>query len=414
MTRGSTAKALAASRCPICLDAVEHPASLSVCGHVFCKPCIKAALHAKKVCPVCRTEATHRKIVDVLQETAVDGGSSSTSGRCLEARPGADAPIPDGAWSCQSCTMANSEAASRCATCHARRPSEYKGKTPEKPQRYRIVPHRPARRQKRVKRADAASPRPFQEDEEDEEDGDTAGDEEVTEPQVVSTAPQSSRTQALLCGARENRKKVRRQLSLEALSPQLRRLEARVVADSSPGGAAASAAPSGATPSRDGCPLVRSLWHSKSGYKNVSHNRTQRAAKKPWQARNDDGTSLGMYATPEEAALAYSKALGHDVATRLAMAVGQERARMTSEEALRAAEREGLTLKRTQSNASTPYVGVYKMGDGPRCYLAKVHREGQRTSLGSFGVMEQAALEIARFYHRHGPTPRRGHAEDSE
>ena len=121
-----------------------------------------------------------------------------------------------------------------------------------------------------------------------------------------------------------------------------------------------------------------------------------------------------MYATPEEAALAYSKALGHDVATRLAMAVGQERARMTSEEALRAAEREGLTLKRTQSNASTPYVGVYKMGDGPRCYLAKVHREGQRTSLGSFGVMEQAALEIARFYHRHGPTPRRGHAEDSE
>ena len=52
-------------------------------------------------------------------------------------------------------------------------------------------------------------------------------DEEVTEPQVVSTAPQSSRTQALLCGARENRKKVRRQLSLEALSPQLRRLEAQ-------------------------------------------------------------------------------------------------------------------------------------------------------------------------------------------
>ena len=54
------------------------------------------------------------------------------------------------------------------------------------------------------------------------------------------------------------------------------------------------------------------------------------------------------------------------------MAVEQERAPMTSEEALRAAEREGLTLMRTQSNASTPYVGVYKMGDGPRCYLAKV------------------------------------------
>ena len=97
MTRESTAKALAASRCPICLDTVEHPASLSVCGHLFCKPCIKAALHAKKECPVCRTEATHR----MLRDTAVDGGTSSisgtasTSGRpCLEAGPGADCSYP--------------------------------------------------------------------------------------------------------------------------------------------------------------------------------------------------------------------------------------------------------------------------------------------------------------------------------
>ena len=87
---------------------------------------------------------------------------------------------------------------------------------------------------------------------------------------------------------------------------------------------------------------------------------------------------------------------------------------MTSEEALRAAEREGLTLMRTQSNASTPYVGVYKMGDGPRCYLAKVQRAGKRAALGSFEVVEEAALEVARFYRLHPPGSRRGHTEGSE
>ena len=312
MTRESTAKALAASRCPICLDTVEHPASLSVCGHLFCKPCIKAALHAKKECPVCRTEATHR----MLRDTAVDGGTSSisgtasTSGRpCLEAGPGADAPFPDGAWTCASCTVANSEAASRCATCHARRPSEYKGRAPEKPQRHLIVPYRPpAKRPKRAKRTDETSLAPVEDEDEDEEEDGDSGDEEVTGSEVGSTAPQSSRTPRMLVGEARGSRTVRTLLSLEAaLSPQLRRLEARVVADGASGGAAASSAHSDATPSRDGWPLVRSIWRSKSGFKCVTHNASQRAAKKPWQAKNDDGKSLGQYATPEEAALAYSK-----------------------------------------------------------------------------------------------------------
>jgi hypothetical protein len=37
----------------------------------------------------------------------------------------------------------------------------------------------------------------------------------------------------------------------------------------------------------DAIPLVRSIWHSKSGYKSVTFNSNHRAAKKPWQAKDD-------------------------------------------------------------------------------------------------------------------------------
>jgi hypothetical protein len=157
-------------------------------------------------------------------------------------------------------------------------------------------------------------------------------------------------------------------------------------------------------------PLVRSIWNSKSGYKNVHYNGSRRAFKKPWQARDDWGKSLGMWRTPKEAATAYSKWLGFEAASRLAQAVEQEaQPPMTSEEALQTAAREGLTLTRSTTAAqSTHFKGVCKMGDGPRCYLAKAKgHDGLRISLGCFKSAEEAALEIARFHRRevlkHGP-----------
>ena len=161
----------------------------------------------------------------------------------------------------------------------------------------------------------------------------------------------------------------------------------------------------------DEWPLVRSIWNSKSGYKNVHYNGSRRAFKKPWQAKDDWGKSLGMWRTPKEAATAYSKWLGFEAASRLAQAVEQEaQPAMTSEEALQTAAREGLTLTRSTTAAqSTPFKGVSKMGDaGPRCYLAKAKgHSGLRVSLGCFKSAEEAALEIARFLRRevlqHGP-----------
>eukprot|EP00966_Prymnesium_polylepis_P262507 6063824-Prymnesium_polylepis.1 len=51
-----------ALRCPICWDSIQQPAR-TPCGHSFCAPCIKAALQAKKECPVCRVPiASHRKL----------------------------------------------------------------------------------------------------------------------------------------------------------------------------------------------------------------------------------------------------------------------------------------------------------------------------------------------------------------
>ena len=64
---------------------------------------------------------------------------------------------------------------------------------------------------------------------------------------------------------------------------------------------------------------------------------------------------------------------------------------MTSEEALQAAAREGLVLRRTMKvGTSSPYVGVYLVGQGtaPRPWIAK--------KLGCFPTAEEAALELAR------------------
>ena len=68
---------------------------------------------------------------------------------------------------------------------------------------------------------------------------------------------------------------------------------------------------------------------------------------------------------------------------------------MTSEEALKQARTEGLTLKRSRSK--TGYSGVTLKHPGyPKPYAAQVFPGGKTVTLGSFATAEEAALCIAR------------------
>ncbi|XP_008797114.1 probable E3 ubiquitin-protein ligase bre1 isoform X2 [Phoenix dactylifera] len=40
-------------RCAICMDTMKEETS-TICGHVFCKPCITDAIRVQKRCPTCR------------------------------------------------------------------------------------------------------------------------------------------------------------------------------------------------------------------------------------------------------------------------------------------------------------------------------------------------------------------------
>jgi Ring finger domain len=52
--------------CPICLDSVigRQPAS-TICGHIFCKPCIVACIRASKKCPMCKKTLKATNIHDI-------------------------------------------------------------------------------------------------------------------------------------------------------------------------------------------------------------------------------------------------------------------------------------------------------------------------------------------------------------
>ncbi|KAK1366768.1 RING-type domain-containing protein [Heracleum sosnowskyi] len=52
-------------KCPICMCAYIVPTTLKACGHVFCGSCIAQALKGKKECPICRTRATKRHLLEI-------------------------------------------------------------------------------------------------------------------------------------------------------------------------------------------------------------------------------------------------------------------------------------------------------------------------------------------------------------
>lgn len=54
-------------QCPVCMESMTAMAC-GPCGHVFCDPCIRAAVKAQKKCPTCRKtmvlKAIHRVYLD--------------------------------------------------------------------------------------------------------------------------------------------------------------------------------------------------------------------------------------------------------------------------------------------------------------------------------------------------------------
>eukprot|EP01080_Neovahlkampfia_damariscottae_P010339 gene10339-2753_t len=54
--------------CPICLDVVES-ATVTQCGHIFCKECIIMQVNTNRICPICR------KQIDETNLTIIDDGN---------------------------------------------------------------------------------------------------------------------------------------------------------------------------------------------------------------------------------------------------------------------------------------------------------------------------------------------------
>ena len=148
--------------------------------------------------------------------------------------------------------------------------------------------------------------------------------------------------------------------------------------------------------------LVLERIDSKSGYKGVhDESRPGTTLRKPYQAKFRR-QSLGMFATVEEAALAYARAVKaggpshtpqqhQDVHRLLKEASGAVLA-------LHTARAEGLVLERIDSK--TGYRGVFEQhmkGSALRKPLRKPYRaEFKKQHLGYFATVEEAALAYAR------------------
>jgi hypothetical protein len=135
--------------------------------------------------------------------------------------------------------------------------------------------------------------------------------------------------------------------------------------------------------------------NSTTGYKNVAYDRS----KMKFQAKVKAGgqhVRLGYFDTAEEAATAYAQSeYGRADAAKLL----QPRPAPTpaGAEAIRQAEREGLTLT-ASSSSNTGYKGVcYRpKQQGSQKYELKVRDGGKQVRLGLFATAEEAALFYAR------------------
>ena len=46
--------------CPVCMDSIARPVTVTKCGHMFCKGCIVSCIKAHHRCPICNKKLTQR------------------------------------------------------------------------------------------------------------------------------------------------------------------------------------------------------------------------------------------------------------------------------------------------------------------------------------------------------------------
>jgi hypothetical protein len=127
-----------------------------------------------------------------------------------------------------------------------------------------------------------------------------------------------------------------------------------------------------------------------SGFKGVVKNR---GGYKVQSCENRKQRHLGMFATPEEAALCYARFIGAErAAAEAAEARGKGPQPLTANEARAAAAAEGLELV-PSSSSETGFKSVYKSGAK---YEASFNDTRKKRYLGMFATPEEAALCYAR------------------
>ncbi|RDX54813.1 hypothetical protein OH76DRAFT_1340995 [Lentinus brumalis] len=76
VTRSTSSGGPALVGCPLCLEEVDRPC-VTLCGHVFCAPCITQALNTKQRCPVCRVTAGHKQLRRIFFSMPLSGPEAS-------------------------------------------------------------------------------------------------------------------------------------------------------------------------------------------------------------------------------------------------------------------------------------------------------------------------------------------------
>ena len=102
---------------------------------------------------------------------------------------------------------------------------------------------------------------------------------------------------------------------------------------------------------------------------------------------------LGIFATPEEAALCYARHIGAERAAEEAAEATKKPQPLTADEARAAAAAEGLELVPSSSN-ETGFKGVVKHYGK---YATRIRLNHHHSSLGTFATPEEASLILARY-----------------
>ncbi|KOO34974.1 hypothetical protein Ctob_015845, partial [Chrysochromulina tobinii] len=174
-----------------------------------------------------------------------------------------------------------------------------------------------------------------------------------------------------------------------AAAEGLERAEAQVAEARGEGPQPLTADEARAAAAAEGLELVPSA-SAKTGFKGVSERSGRYAVQ---ICENGKYRYLGMFATPEEAALCHARHIGAErAAAWAAEARGRGQQPLTADEARAAAAAEGLELVPSSSN-ETGFRGVFKNGGK---YKVETNEDGNDRYLGTFATPEEAALCYAR------------------